>query len=277
MTSKPSAVEKAEEYYDSDAANTFYYRVWGGEDIHIGLYKDKQEDIAAASRRTVSSMAGHLRGLSPDARVIDLGAGYGGSARYLAKTHGCHITCLNLSEAQNEINRTKNEEEGLSSLIDVVYGSFENVPLPDQAYDIVWSQDAILHSGQRHKVVQEVARLLKPGGEFIFTDPMQADDCPNGVLQPILDRIHLDSLGSIAFYREALAAAGFDEVDVVPMLGNLSTHYDRVGQELQARYEEISGLAGMEYVDNMIRGLRHWVDGAESGYLAWGILHFQKK
>jgi hypothetical protein len=34
-------------------------------------------------------------------------------------------------------------------------------------------------------------------------------------------------------------------------------------------------LSGQTYVDNMIKGLQHWVDGADRGYLAWGILDFR--
>ena len=108
------------------------------------------------------------------------------------------------------------------------------------------------------------------------TDPMQADDAPDGVLQPILDRIHLSTLGSFAFYREEFARNGFAEVHAIPMLDQLRTHYHRVGQELQGRYDEIVAMSGKTYVDNMLRGLAHWVDGADKGYLAWGILHFRK-
>ena len=57
---------------------------------------------ARASRRTVETMAGLIDGLGPDTRVVDLGSGYGGAARYLAGTYGCKVTCLNLSGTQIE-------------------------------------------------------------------------------------------------------------------------------------------------------------------------------
>jgi len=276
MSRRSQAVRMAEEYYDSGAADAFYREVWGGEDIHIGLYRTVDEDIAQASHRTVATMAARLQGIDPESHVIDLGAGYGGAARYLAATVGCRVTCLNLSETQNDLNREKNAETGLDRLIDVVHGSFEDIPAEDGAFDVVWSQDAILHSGNRPKVLDEVARVLRPGGQMIFTDPMQADDCPKGVLQPILDRIHLETLGSIAFYRQELAARGFEEIAVLPMTGNLRTHYARVAEVLRQRRAEIVGLSGETYVTNMLRGLGHWVNGADAGYLAWGILHFRK-
>lgn len=276
MSRRSLAVRKAEEYYDSSEADAFYKNVWGGEDIHIGIYNTPDEAIAQASRRTVETMALQVPGLGKKTRVIDLGSGYGGSARYLAGTYGCHVTCLNLSETQNDLNREKNAETDLDGLIDVVHGSFEDIPAEDGSADLVWSQDAILHSGDRPRVLDEISRVLAPGGHVIFTDPMQADDVPDGVLQPILDRIHLSSLGSFAFYRAEFAKRGFSEVQLVPMLGQLRTHYARVGEELKSRYDEIVRLSGKPYVDNMLRGLEHWVEGADKDYLAWGILHFKK-
>lgn len=276
-STRPQAVEMAEEYYDSTEADAFYLNVWGGEDIHIGLYETPGENIATASRRTVETMAGQLTGLTAESRVIDLGSGYGGAARYLAANFGCHVDCLNLSQTQNALNRKNNRKTGVADLINVIHGSFEDIPAPDVHYDFAWSQDAILHSGDRLRVLDEIRRVLKPGGEVIFTDPMQADDCPDGVLQPIFDRIHLATLGSFGFYRTELLARGFEEVAALPMLDHLRTHYARVGEDLQSRYDEIVELSGREYVDKMLRGLQHWVDGADKGYLAWGVLHFQKK
>lgn len=276
MSAKSQAVLEAETYYDSAPADAFYRAVWGGEDIHVGMYASPDEDIATASRRTVETMANRLKTIGPDRRVIDLGAGFGGSARYLAGRFGCHVTCLNLADKQNAFNRELTAKAGLEDRIDIVHGSFEALDDPDGSYDIVWSQDAFLHSGERLKVLDEVKRILRPGGELIFTDPMQADDCPEGVLDHILRRIHLQTFGSVAFYRHELAKRGFETVDIDEMPMNLRTHYNRVREVLLERREEIVRLSGKDYVDGMIEGLKHWVDGADKGYLNWGILHFRK-
>lgn len=276
-TAYSEVVETARSYYNSDDADNFYFHVWGGEDIHIGLYETRLEPIAIASRRTVHRMATEVaQRLGPDSRALDIGAGYGGAARYLARTYGCRVTALNLSEKENQRNRVVNREQGLEQLIDVVDGSFESIPAADASFDLVWSQDAILHSGHRDQVIGEVARVLRPGGELVFTDPMQADVCPDGVLQPVLDRIHLDSLGSFAFYREAAARYGLKEVGMVQMTENLVTHYSRVREELQRGRGTLAGKVSDAYIERMLAGLGHWVDAGERGYLSWGILHFRK-
>jgi len=275
-TNYSQVVETARAYYNSDDADNFYFHVWGGEDIHIGLYETPDEAIRDASRRTVERMAGLVSGLGPDSRVLDMGAGYGGAARYLARTFGCKITALNLSETENDRDRQMNREQGLDHLIDVVDGSFEDVPAQDGSIDLVWSQDAILHSGHRDKVMAEAARVLRPGGDMVFTDPMQADDCPDGVLQPVLDRIHLSTLGSIGFYREQAAKHGLREVQVIAMTEQLITHYGRVRDVLEQTRDDLTGKVSDAYIDRMITGLNHWVEAGRNGYLAWGILHFRK-
>lgn len=269
-------VNIARDYYNSDDADNFYAIIWGGEDIHIGLYETIGEPITDASHRTVRHMLGLLDELNSDQHVLDIGSGYGGAARYLTTTTGCHVTALNLSEKENERHRSINEERGLTNRIDVVDGSFEAIPAEDNSYDVVWSQDAILHSGHREDVLKEVARVLKPGGHFIFTDPMQADDCPPGVLKPILERIHLPSLASPAFYREQLGQHGFKEVLFEDQTQQLVNHYTRVRSETASQREALEKVVSPEYIDRMINGLGHWVDGGSQGYLSWGIFIFQK-
>jgi len=277
MSDAPSeAIQIAEDYYNSADADHFYQTVWGGEDIHIGLY-EPEDSIAAASRRTVRFMADQLATLTAGARVLDLGSGYGGAARALAADHGAHVTCLNLSAVENARNRAMTREAGLSASITVLDGAFENAPLDDGSIDIAWSQDALLHSGDRRQVLREVWRVLRPGGEVIFTEPMQADELDDpSALQPIYDRLHLTDLGSIAFYRSALREIGFEEVAVRQLTDQLEIHYSRVASELTDKRESLEGKISTEYIDRMLVGLNHWVRGAIEQRLTWGVLHFKK-
>ncbi|MEX2470070.1 MAG: methyltransferase domain-containing protein [Pseudohongiellaceae bacterium] len=269
-------VQTAQEYYNSDDADNFYFHIWGGEDIHVGMYESSDEGIATASQRTVDTMAQKLKGVDGKSRVIDLGAGYGGAARYLSKRFGCAVDCINLSETQNERNREITEKQGLSDKIEVIDGSFENLPYKEALFDVVWSQDSFLHSGERAKVMDEIDRALLPGGQIIFTDPMQADDCPAGVLKPVLERIHLDSLGSVAFYREQAKRLGWEEVEADLMTNQLVNHYTRVREELLSRRQELTEKVSEDYIERMIQGLGHWIEAGGKGYLAWGILLFRK-
>jgi len=273
MARTDQSIALARDYYDSAEADDFYRTIWGGEDIHVGLY-DTGPDITAASRRTVERMAGKA-GKLEGKHILDLGSGYGGAARVLASEYGAQVTCLNLSAVENERNRAMTCAAGLEDQITVVDGSFDSVPFDGPRFDLAWSQDAILHAPNRRAVLDEVARVLKPGGDFIFTDPMQADALQSkDALLPIYDRIHLPDLASFGFYREELSERGFEEVEVEELTGHMRTHYARVTEELDARRGELG--ASDAFVDRMLKGLGHWVSGAEGGLLTWGIMHFRK-
>lgn len=271
-----AAVSTARDYYNSEDADNFYAQIWGGEDIHIGLYESDQHPIIEASHETVKHMATLLEGLGENSKVLDIGAGYGGAARYLASTYGCSVAALNLSEKENQRDRELNKQQGLDGKITVIDGSFEEIPFENCRFDVVWSQDAILHSGNRELVLNEVSRVLNPGGVFIFTDPMQSDDCPEGVLQPILDRIHLSSLGSPEFYRKTAKKAGMQEIKFEDHSQQLVNHYSRVLQETESREDELAEVVSRDYIERMKKGLGHWVDGGKKGYLTWGIFLFKR-
>ncbi|WP_181468233.1 class I SAM-dependent methyltransferase [Streptomyces sp. Amel2xB2] len=276
-----AAVSTARTYYNSSDADEFYASVWGGEDIHIGLYESSEEPIADASRRTVQRMAEKLD-LDESSVVLDLGAGFGGSARYVAETYGSHVIALNLSEVENQRNRELNAQRGLTDKIEVVDGSFESIPCSDDSVDVVWSQDAFLHSGNRTRVLEEVARVLRPGGQLVFTDPMAADGTSTAVLEPILQRIHLDTMGSPGFYRRELTRLGFSPADgdgFEEHREQLVNHYGRVLQETERQEAQgkdgIAGKVSSEYLTNMKKGLGHWVNGGNKRQLTWGIFHFK--
>ncbi len=270
-------VERTEKYYDSPDADEFYFRIWGGEDIHIGTYREGETDIGEASRRTVENMAKKLSDLPPDTRVVDIGAGYGGSARFLAKHNGFSVSCLNLSKVQNDRNREMNAKAGLEDRIDVVDGDFENLPYETDAFDVAFSQDAFLHSGNRKRVFEEIDRVLKPGGRVIFTDPMQKGDADKAALQPVLDRIHLETMGSIEQYKGYAEALGWDVVEIEETPHQLVNHYSAVLHNLESRHEAIKGIVSEDYVENMKNGLRHWIAAGKDGQLDWGILVFRKR
>jgi sarcosine/dimethylglycine N-methyltransferase len=105
---------------------------------------------------------------------------------------------------------------------------------------------------------------------------MQSAKCPPDVLKPILDRIHLDSLGSIEYYQQLANDLGFKEVQIVNLSQNLPAHYSRVLQELVAQHHTLIRVCTEEYLASMKVGLQYWIDAGMAGHLTWGILHFQR-
>ncbi len=269
-------VDATRSYYDSEGAEGFYSTIWGGEDLHIGIYEAGPESIRDASRRTVATMAEKVM-IDAGTRVLDVGAGYGGSARFLARNFGCPVTCLNLSAVQNERNRRLTAEQGLDGLVSVVEGNFEELPFEKSSFDLVWSQDAILHSSNRRRVLAEVSRVLAEGGRFVCTDPMQADDADPSLLAPVLERLDLESLASPGFYRDAAGDVGIPMTAFDDRSPHLWRHYARVLEELERNEDLVRRTSGNDYVDRMKRGLANWVTAGRAGSLVWGIMIFRKE
>ena len=272
-----SSVASARTYYNSSAADKFYNTIWGGNDIHIGLYASPTESITAASQRTVERMAETVSTIDSSTRVLDLGAGYGGAARWLARKYACRVTCLNLSEVQNARNRSLTREAKLEKLIEVIDGDFEHLPFEDGTFDLIWSQDSFLHSSNRRAVVQEIARVLVPtGGEVVFTDPMASANATEEKLGDIKQRLSIATFGSQEFYDEEFGRHGFTAVTFDNHQDQLTLHYSRVLQEVQSQQELLVNDIPSDYIELVQVGLRSWIAGGRGGQLDWGIHHFRR-
>ncbi|MEV0443277.1 methyltransferase domain-containing protein [Streptomyces spectabilis] len=259
-------------YYETSDVDAFYDIVWGGEDIHTGIYAHDREPIADASRRTVQELADRLQATAgPERTVLDLGSGYGGTARYLADRFGCRVVALNLSTAQNERHRAANAKRGLGDLIEVVTGSFHDVPYADGHFDAVCSLEAFCHSGDRNRVLSEAVRVLKPGGALAFTDLMADEATPPEVLHAAVSRLGVDALATPAFYRERLTELGLEAVDFADHSDQVVRHYVRLTDETRAKEAELRAVISPGYVDGLLGNLPLWVDAARAGHLRWGI------
>lgn len=266
----------AQRFYDSREADYFYSRIWGGEDIHVGIYRSKTESVFHASRRTVEIMASFLEKLTNRTYALDIGSGYGGAARYLAEKFNCNIICLNISKVQNNRNILINRERNMDKFISVEEGNFEQLPYENETFDIVWSQEALLHSTHRAKVLEEVFRVLRIEGEFLFTDIMKSDECSDKMLEPILKRIHLKSLETLDFYITYGKSLGFN-VEFHDFSENLSIHYSRILEETKLQIDQLKSFCSEEFLERMILGLEKWINASEKHYLTWGVLKLTKK
>lgn len=88
------------------------------------------------------------------------------------------VICIGISKQENDFNASLTKTAGLQENV-IIPGekSFFETGVPDSSCEVVYSQDALLHGGsQRHRAVQEAARVLKPGGRMVFTDVMISDD-----------------------------------------------------------------------------------------------------
>lgn len=272
---------KTKKYYDSSDANNFYMKLWGGVNLHIGLHNDNlkiddidNDQIIKASIRTTD----HLLSLIPVEKmnhIADLGAGIGDTARRICHlNNSCCVDCFEISEKENKTDFLRNKKEHLTDRITIKAKSYLSTEEPNNTYDAIVSQDAFLHCANKELLVKEVARILKPGGYFAFTDPMQTDFADVKKLQPIYERVLLSSMGSPGFYIRESEKNGLRFMRWENHRHQMERQYLIIHHLLQKHGKEC-GIS-QEYIDKALFGLQKWVDGVRENNLVWGYLVFQK-
>jgi len=144
----------------------------------------------------------------PDTRVLDIGCGIGGPARYLAATFGCRVTGIDLTADFIDAARLLTEKMGLQDLVDFECADATKLPFDDRAFDVVWGQNVTMNIEDRTGFFAEVHRVLRPGGVMTLTElaqgPSGAPDYPltwarepsySFLIPPEQTRIHLEAAG----------------------------------------------------------------------------------
>ena len=102
-----SVVSATKAYYDGPA-DEIYRTVWG-DNLHLGVPRSEESSHPEAMEHTNEIMAAAAP-LGPGVRVLDLGCGYGSTARYLAANFGCEVTGVNISEKELQLARERSRE-----------------------------------------------------------------------------------------------------------------------------------------------------------------------
>jgi SAM-dependent methyltransferase len=151
-------------------------------------------------------------GLAGGERVLDVGSGLGGPARYLAAVHGCRVTGIELTPTFVKIADRLSHRTGLSELVNFVQGDALELPFPPNSFDHAWTQHVAMNVLDKERLYRGVHRVLKNGGRLAIYDVVK------GEVEPVIYPIPCASAASISFIvlpeemTQALCAAGFREV-----------------------------------------------------------------
>ena len=156
-------------------------------------------------------------GLKPESRVLEIGSGIGGPARYLAHTVGCHVAALELQSDLNAIAADLTERTGLADRVTHICADALTYPFPDAAFDAVASWLAILHIPDRPRLCARLARALRGGGGCYIEDlciraPFAPDD-----LRQVREIVFGISLSNAQDYANDLRAAGVVSVAITDL------------------------------------------------------------
>jgi sterol 24-C-methyltransferase len=168
ITSEESVEERKKRY--ADMVNDFYNLVtdfyeWGwGQSFHFGP-RFHDETFVESIKRTEYHLCSRL-GMKPGMRALDVGCGVGGPMRNMAVFSGSNIDGITINEYQVKIGNKYNERHGLSHICKLTQGDFQNLPWPNETFDVAYAIEATCHSPDRVQTFSGVNRVLKKGGLF---------------------------------------------------------------------------------------------------------------
>ena len=263
-----SFVAATQAYYDGPA-DEIYRTIWG-DNLHIGVPCGDDCPHPEAMEHTNEIMAEAVA-LGPDVSVLDLGCGYGSTARFLAANYGCPVTGVNISGKELELARERGQKARLDHLLSFDYGDFHRLQYANASFDVVWSQEAFLHAADKIAVLSECRRILRPGGSLIFTDILVRHDTPAGDRQRIYDRVQSPEMWDTDDYRQALSDLRLPVSREEDWSQHVARSYAWVRDRLREQRDSMLPRVGAEVIDRTVGALSFWVDSANAGMIGWSL------
>ncbi|CCD91565.1 putative enzyme [Bradyrhizobium sp. ORS 375] len=227
-------------HHHYDVGNDFY-RLWLDPLMiySCAYFRTGHEDIALAQEQKLEHICRKLL-LRPGDRLLDLGCGWGGLARWAATRHGAQVVGVTLSGQQYAAASDAVTSAGLSDRIDIQLKHYED--LNDiGSFDRIVSVGMYEHVGLAHlpAYFRTVARVLRPGGVFlnhgiVSTDPAGRSRGPPG--GEFIDR-HVFPGGAVPHLSRVLvelSASGLEFADAE----DLRPHYALTLQHWSRRLEQ---------------------------------------
>ena len=194
----------------------------GTDPITSNLYDETQSAMIPAEALLASLGCGNptaLAELKPGEVVLDLGSGGGIDVLLSARRvgPGGKAYGLDMTDEMLSLARENQAKSGLTN-VEFLKGEIEHIPLPDNSVDVIISNCVINLSSDKDRVIAEAFRVLKPGGRFAVSDVVVRG---TGIPTEVRRSMEL-WVGCVAgaleeaSYREKLARAGFEAIDLEP-------------------------------------------------------------
>lgn len=262
--------------YHYDLSNDFY-QLWLDRDMvySCAYFETGSEDLDQAQQAKLRLICRKLR-LAPGERLLDVGCGWGGLARFAAREFGVQVLGITLSREQLALARERVAAEGLEDRVQLELMDYRDLPAEGQ-FDKVVSVGMFEHVGHANLPLycQQLAAVVRPGG-LVLNHGITAkhvDGRPVGhgagrfihrYVFPHGELPHLVKIGT------CIAEAGLEIVDVE----SLRLHYARTCTLWSERLEARLAEAGAMITERSLRIWRIYLAGCAYGFRHnWINLH----
>lgn len=203
-----------------------------------------------------------LASLEPGLRVLDVGCGLGGSARYLAAEYHCRVTGVDLTQEYVDAANALAEIVGLKDSVEFRQSSALEMPFADGSFDVVWTEHVQMNIADKRAFYAETARVLAPRGRLVFHDIFQGE---GGALHFPVPWAEDDSINFLAAPDEArriLEALGFSILHWEDQSGESLAWFEAANRKAKPSgpaplgLQLLMGKTAKTKFENIIRNLR---------------------
>ncbi len=262
--------------YHYDLSNDFYALWLDREMVYSCAYFETgTEDLEQAQQAKLRHLCRKLR-LQPGERLLDVGCGWGGLARFAAREFGVEVFGITLSQAQLQLARQRVADEGLAQQVQLELLDYRDLP-QDERFDKVVSVGMFEHVGHANLPLycQRLFGAVKGGGlvmnHGITAKHSDGRPVARGGGEFIGRYVFPDGeLPHLATMTAQLSDAGLEVVDVE----NLRLHYARTLEHWSARLEAQLDEAAQLVPEQALRIWRLYLAGCAYGFAhGWMSLH----
>jgi len=202
-------VKKINRYYDE--CHIYYKIFWGsGKNLsfHYGFH-DNGQGHGEGLVRMIEVLADKAR-ISSREKVLDAGCGVGGSSIWLAQNIGCTVSGIDINHKFVETARKEAEKRNLDSLVSFHEMNFCKTAFKENTFDIAWALESSCYAEDKRAFLEEMSRVLKPGGRIVIADAYNTRDTPE--LGIDLSGWVVPNIPGVTEFTEYLTRAGFRHV-----------------------------------------------------------------
>ncbi|MGD8619895.1 MAG: methyltransferase domain-containing protein [Gammaproteobacteria bacterium] len=150
-----------------------------------------------------------LANFTPDMHIIDVGCGVGGSTRRLSHETGCRVTGIDLSDQYIDAAERLTQLLAMQERVSFRAASALELPFDDDTFDGAWSIQMNMNVEDKLTWLQELFRVLKPGGRAVLYEVCGNRNSPVHFPVPWAQDGSMSYLVPPDAFRDVIAAAGF--------------------------------------------------------------------
>ena len=165
------------------------------------------DEFHVGGREATAAVAEQMP-LRPGMRLLDIGCGVGGPARYFAVVHQCDVTGIDLTEDFVRAAQALTKRVGLTERTHFQQGSALQMPFANDSFDGAYLFHVGMNIADKKRLFAEIARVLRPGGTIAVFDFMRVGPGEFSFPAPWASSASESSVATLEDYRSAIAAAG---------------------------------------------------------------------